>query len=84
MLGVISFAVSIVSVIMSFFANLRLASFAIAIIGIIIAVISQYDKDTVEATAGKTKDSRALEIGTVIISAATILSYFVFAILAHI
>lgn len=82
MLGIISFAVSIVSVIMSFFASVRLPSFAIAMLGVVIAIISTYDKDTDEAKKEvKTKESRALEIGSVIVSASAILSYFVFAIL---
>lgn len=82
MLGIISFAVSIVSVIMSFFASVRLPSFAIAMLGVVIAIISTYDKDTDEAKKEvKTKESRALEIGSVIISASAILSYFVFTIL---
>lgn len=84
MLGVIAFGVSIVAVIMSFFQNLMLASFAIAIIGIIIAVTSAYDKDTTEAKEGAKKESRALEIGSIVISAAAIFSYFVFTILAQI
>jgi heme/copper-type cytochrome/quinol oxidase subunit 2 len=84
MLGVIAFGVSIVAVIMSFFQNLMLASFAIAIIGIIIAITSAYDKDTTEAKEGAKKESRALEIGSIVISAAAIFSYFVFTILAQI
>lgn len=84
MLGVIAFGVSIVAVIMSFFQNLMLASFAIAIIGIIIAITSAYDKDTTEAKEGAEKESRALEIGSIVISAAAIFSYFVFTILAQI
>ncbi len=85
MLGIISFAVSIISVIMSFFANIRLASFAIAMLGIVLAVISTYDKDTVEAKEEtKTKQSRALEVGALVVSASAIFSYFVFTILAAI
>ena len=84
MLGVIAFGVSIIAVIMSFFPQLLLSSFAIAIIGIIIAVTSAYDKDSTEAKEGTKKESRALEIGSIIISAAAIFSYFVFAILAQI
>lgn len=84
MLGVIAFGVSIVAVIMSFFQNLMLASFAIAIIGIIIAITSAYDKDTTEAKEGAKKESRALEIGSIVVSGAAIFSYFVFTILAQI
>ena len=84
MLGVIAFGVSIVAVIMSFFQNLMLASFAIAIIGIIIAITSAYDKDTTEAKEGAKKESRALEIGSIVISAAAIFSYFEITILAQI
>lgn len=82
MLGIISFIVSIVSVIMSFFPNLLLASFAIAMVGIIIAVISAYDKDTVEKEK-PSKDSRAFEMGSIIIAGATILSYYIFTIIAQ-
>lgn len=83
MLGIISFVVSIASVIMSFIPSVQLASFAIAMIGVIIAIISTYDKETSEKEK-KDKSSRALEIGSVIISAATILSYFVFTIVSKI
>lgn len=82
MLGIISFIVSIVAVIMSFFPNLILAAFAIAIIGIIIAVISAYDKDTTDKEK-QVKTSRAFEVGSIIIAAAAILSYYIFAIIAQ-
>mgnify|MGYP000209865692 FL=1 len=81
MLGIVSFTVSIISVIMSFFTKMLLPAFITAMGAIIIAVISAYHKDIDE----KEKDSnhsRALEVGTVVISAATILSYFVFTIIA--
>lgn len=85
MLGIIAFGVSIIAVIMSFFPQLLLASFAIAMIGIIIAVTSAYDKDTTEeAKEGAKKESRALEVGSIVISAAAIFSYFVFVILSQI
>ena len=84
MLGVIAFGVIIIAVIMSFFPQLLLASFAIAMIGIIIAVTSAYDKDTTEAKEGAKKESRALEVGSIIISAAAIFSYFAFVILSQI
>ena len=82
MLGIISFIVSIVAVIMSFFPNLILAAFAIAIIGIIIAVISAYDKDTTDKEK-QVKTSRAFEVGSIIIAAAARLSYYIFAIIAQ-
>lgn len=82
MLGIISFIVSIVAVIMSFFPNLILAAFAIAIIGIIIAVISAYDKDTTDKEKQE-KTSRAFEVGSIIIAAAAALSYYIFAIIAQ-
>ena len=63
---------------------IKLASFAIAMIGIIIAVTSAYDKDTTEAKEGAKKESRALEVGSIVISAAAIFSYFVFVILSQI
>ena len=84
MLGIIAFGVSIIAVIMSFFSQLLLASFTIAMMGIIIAITSVYDKDSIEAKEGSRKESRALEVGSIIISAAAILSYFVFAILSQI
>mgnify|MGYP000182386826 FL=1 len=82
MLGIISFIVSIVAVIMSFFPNLILAAFAIAIMGIIIAVISAYDKDTTDKEK-QVKTSRAFEVGSIIIAAAAALSYYIFAIIAQ-
>ena len=84
MLGIISFGVSIIAVIMSFFPQLLLASFAMAMIGIIIAITSAYDKDSTEAKEESKKESRALEIGSIVISAAAILSYFIFTILSKI
>lgn len=84
MLGLLAFIVSIVSVVMSFFEGLGLASFALSILGIIMAVISGYDKDAVEKSQKKennSKESRALEIGAIIISGASILSYYVFLII---
>ena len=78
MVGVLSFVVSIIGVIMSLFENLRLASFAMAILSIIIATISAYYKDKKESKEGATKDSRALEVGSIIIAGATCVSYYVF------
>ena len=78
MLGIAAFAVSVVSVIMSFFAGLRLPSFAICILAIVISVISAYGKDQKELKDGAVKDSRTLELGALIISGATAVSYFVF------
>ena len=40
MLGFIAFAISIIGSLMSFYDNLKFASFIIAILGIIVAVIS--------------------------------------------
>lgn len=84
MIGILSFAVSIVAVILSFFANMRLASFAMGILAIIIATISAYYKDKKESKdENAKKDSRALEVGAVIISGAAAVSYFVFLLLAQ-
>lgn len=81
MLGIVAFVVSIVAAIMSFYSQLTIPSFAVAILAAIIAVVSAWDKSTSskdkkEETKGK--ESRALEVGSVIISAATSLSFFVF------
>lgn len=81
MLGIVAFVVSIVAAIMSFYSQLTIPSFAVAILAAIIAVVSAWDKSTSskdkkEETKGK--DSRALEVGSVVISAATSLSFFVF------
>lgn len=81
MLGIVVFVVSIVAAIMSFYSQLTIPSFAVAILAAIIAVVSAWDKSTSskdkkEETKGK--ESRALEVGSVVISAATSLSFFVF------
>ncbi len=81
MLGIVAFVVSIVAAIMSFYSQLTIPSFAVAILPAIIAVVSAWDKSTSskdkkEETKGK--ESRALEVGSVVISAATSLSFFVF------
>lgn len=81
MLGIVAFVVSIVTAIMSFYSQLTIPSFAVAILAAIIAVVSAWDKSTSskdkkEETKGK--ESRALEVGSVVISAATSLSFFVF------
>lgn len=81
MLGIVAFVVSIVVAIMSFYSQLTIPSFAVAILAAIIAVVSAWDKSTSskdkkEETKGK--ESRALEVGSVVISAATSLSFFVF------
>ena len=84
MIGILSFVVSIMGVILSFFADMRLASFVMAILAIIIATISAYYKDKKESKdANAKKDSRALEVGAVIIAGATSVSYFVFLFLAQ-
>lgn len=81
MLGIVAFVVSIVAAIMSFYSQLTIPSFAVAILAAIIAVVSAWDKSTSskdkkEETKGK--ESRALEVGSVVISEATSLSFFVF------
>ena len=81
MLGIVAFVVSIVAAIMSFYSQLTIPSFAVAILAAIIAVVSAWDKSTSskdkkEETKGK--ESRAFEVGSVVISAATSLSFFVF------
>ena len=81
MLGIVAFVVSIVAAIMSFYSQQTIPSFAVAILAAIIAVVSAWDKSTSskdkkEETKGK--ESRALEVGSVVISAATSLSFFVF------
>lgn len=81
MLGIVAFVVSIVAAIMSFYSQLTIPSFAVAILAAIIAVVSAWDKSTSskdkkEETKGK--ESRALEVGSVVISVATSLSFFVF------
>lgn len=81
MLGIVAFVVSIVAAIMSFYSQLTIPSFAVAILAAIIAVVSAWDKSTSskdkkEETKGK--ESRALEVGSVVISAATSLGFFVF------
>ena len=81
MLGIVAFVVSIVAAIMSFYSQLTIPSFAVAILAAIIAMVSAWDKSTSskdkkEETKGK--ESRALEVGSVVISAATSLSFFVF------
>lgn len=81
MLGIVAFVVSIVAAIMSFYSQLTIPSFAVAILAAIIAVVSAWDKSTSskdkkEETKGK--ESRALEVVSVVISAATSLSFFVF------
>lgn len=81
MLGIVAFVVSIVAAIMSSYSQLTIPSFAVAILAAIIAVVSAWEKSTSskdkkEETKGK--ESRALEVGSVVISAATSLSFFVF------
>lgn len=81
MLGIVAFVVSIVAAIMSFYSQLTIPSFAVAILAAIIAVVSAWDKSTSskdKKEETKSKESRALEVGSVVISAATSLSFFVF------
>ena len=82
MLGFIAFAISIIGSLMSFYDNLKFASFIIAILGIIVAVISAYYKDKKELQEGAKKDSRALEVGAIILSGAICVTYYVFLIIA--
>lgn len=77
MIGVISFGISIIGVMMSFFKNLGLPSFVIAIVGIILSVLSAYCKDERELKDSSKKDSRALEVGAIILAGATCITYFV-------
>lgn len=77
MIGVISFGISIIGVMMSFFERVRLPAFIIAIVGIIIAVLSTYYKDEKELKDPSKKDSRALEVGAIILAGATCITYFV-------
>ncbi len=78
MIGAISFGVCVVGVMMSFFENLLLPSFIIAIVGIIISILSAYYKDEKELKdKDAKKDSRALEVGAIILAGATCVSYFV-------
>lgn len=46
MLGIVAFVVSIVAAIMSFYSQLTIPSFAVAILAAIIAVVSAWDKST--------------------------------------
>ena len=82
MLGLIAFAVSIVGSLMTFAESLKFPSFIIAIAGIIIAVISAYYKDKKELKDPTKKDSRALEVGAIILSGAACISYYIYLILA--
>ncbi len=82
MIGIMAFAVSIAASIMSFFENIRLPAFIIAIVGIIIAVISAYYKDKKESGDKAKKDSRALEVGAIILSGVTCVSYYIYMIIA--
>ena len=67
---------------MSFFDNIRLPAFIIAIVGIIVSVLSTYYKDEKELKDPSKKDSRALEVGAIILAGATCVTYFVNLIIA--
>ena len=82
MIGVISFGISVIGVMMSFFDNIRLPAFIIAIVGIIVSVLSTYYKDEKELKDPSKKDSRALEVGAIILAGATCVTYFVNLIIA--
>ena len=78
MVGAVAFGISIISAMMSFFRNLGLPSFIVAILGIIVAVLSTYYKDGKESKEGANKDSRALEVGAIILSGATCVVYYTY------
>lgn len=82
MIGLIAFIVSIVGSVMTFAESLKFPSFIIAIGGIIIAVISAYYKDKKELKDPSKKDSRALEVGAIILSGAACVSYYIYLIIA--
>ena len=82
MIGLIAFIVSIIGSLMTFVEGLKFPSFIIPIPGIIIAVISAYYKDKKEIKDPATKDSRALEVGAIILSGAACVSYYIYLILA--
>lgn len=77
MIGVISFGISIIGVMMSFFESVRLFAFIIAIAGIVVAVLSTYNKDQKELKDPSKKDSRALEVGAIILAGATCVTYYI-------
>lgn len=82
MIGLIAFIVSIVGSVMTFAESLKFPSFIIAIGGIILAVISAYYKDKKELKDPSKKDSRALEVGAIILSGAACVSYYIYLIIA--
>ena len=77
MIGVIAFGISIIGVMMSFFDSVRLPAFIIAIVGIIVSVLSAYNKDQKELKDPSKKDSRALEVGAIILAGATCVTYYI-------
>ena len=72
MMALISFIVGIIAVIMTFIEPVRLAGFAIGMIALILSIIAGYQKEKKQS-----KDSPALEIGSIIISGAAVLSYLI-------
>ena len=77
-MGLLSFTISVVAAIMSFFKVTRLPAFAVAIVGIIYAMVTWYQKSK-NANQEKTdsKASQALEVGAVIISGIVCVTYLV-------
>ncbi len=68
---------------MSFFDSVRLPAFIIAIVGIIVSVLSAYYKDEKELKdPSKKKDSRALEVGAIILAGATCVTYYINVLIA--
>ena len=71
----IAFLISVIAGILSFFKETRLPAFIIAIFGIIFAMIATYQKSKTKGELEDKQQSRALEIGSVINSAAVCLTY---------
>ncbi len=72
-MGLLAFIISIASSIMLFFEATRLPAFIVAIVGIIYAIVTGYQKTNnkdkkPEEKESKTKQSEALEVGATIIS----------------
>ncbi len=77
-MGLLSFTISVVAAIMSFFKVTRLPAFAVAIVGIIYAMVTWYQKSKNEnQEKTDSKASQALEVGAVIISGIVCVTYLV-------
>ena len=79
-MGLLSFSISVVAAIMSFFKVTRLPAFIVAIVGIIYAIVTGYQKTNnkdkkPEEKESKTKQSEALEVGAAIISGVVCVIY---------